>query len=115
MHEIANIWFGFWHWVQEVLGLNYGLPGHTVRWYNWGSADGSIILPPLITLAGLAVLFWWHNRCHETTCHWRVGKHEFKDDDNNVTYKLCKKHHPALGKDHKLFHHELLAFHKKNR
>jgi hypothetical protein len=39
-------------------------------WYNEFSGFLSIFLPPLLTLAGVAALWWWHHQCGVHHCYW---------------------------------------------
>jgi hypothetical protein len=38
------------------------------------------------------------SECHDPNCH-KHGKYEFKDEINNVVYKLCEDHHPGVPKN----------------
>lgn len=52
-------------WLYHWLGLG-NLAGPV---YGWWSGSGSVFLPPLITLAGIAVLYWYHHwTCYRPAC-----------------------------------------------
>lgn len=111
MHPLLTIW----HWFQEVLGMNIGIPGHTPRWYNFWSGFGSD-LGEAALLVSLYHLFAM-TRCHEGGDGFRGcprhGKYEFTDNSTGITHKLCSKHHPAAPK--RLSHLDIIKIHKRNR
>lgn len=59
-----------WTWLLSPLGVT-NVSG---RPYAWWSGSGSVILPPLITLAGISALYAWHHQCRERGCV-RVVRH----------------------------------------
>jgi hypothetical protein len=62
--------------------------------YAFWSGSGSVIIPPLITLAGLIVIYWWHNNCHEPGCP-LIGKHVIDGT------RWCHLHHHHARKNSK--------------
>lgn len=111
MHAILLIW----HWVQEVLGINIGVPGHTPRWYNFTSGSGSDIAE--LALLGTAYHWLSATRCHEGGVGLRGcrkhGTYDFTDLETGLTHKLCKKHHPHAPQ--KLTHLHIMKIHKRNK
>lgn len=75
------------HW----LWLHGGLSSGNSPWYLFPSGIGSIIIPPLITLAGIGVLFWWHHRC-EVAKPRRCYRYARKT--TAAGHRACKHHHP---------------------
>lgn len=74
------------HWTggDNVSGPIYG---------EW-SGFLSVFIPPLITVAGLVLMYWWHHRCHNERFCWMLGKHQYQ----NGTYTYCRKHHPDVAR-----------------
>lgn len=73
-------------------------------YYLFFSGAGSIFLPPLITLAGLVLLGWWHSQCHVTGCYWPARRVTVANE------KACWRHYPHarrtaedLLRDHHLY------------
>lgn len=95
---MTPIWLGVWHWFQEVTGTNNGIPGHTPRWYNFQSAGLAF------TALAAVIAFYWHHNCHQHRCP-RWARYKTAAGD-----RVCKTHHPDMGKDFKL-----TAEHIKNR
>jgi uncharacterized protein YxeA len=54
--------------------------------YAFYSGIGGIIIPPIMTVGGFAVVQWWHHRCHYPC--WRIGRHPHQH------FNYCKHHHP---------------------
>lgn len=79
------MWWAFLHvsGADNAAGPQYGF------WSGAGSDFGEVAL-----LGGLWQLGHQSN-CHEPRC-WRLGLHHYDMDGQLV--KLCKKHHPAIGK-----------------
>lgn len=74
--------------------------------YNELSGFLSIVAPPLITLAGVAVLWWWHNRCHVHRCWWPAPRTTAAGE------RACWRHHPhkrRTAADIHAAHHAALA------
>lgn len=67
----------------------------------------SIIIPPLLTVLGLAFTYWLHTRCHVAGCL-HHGKHEFQH------YKLCRRHHPCVPQGG-ITHLHILQLHKRSK
>lgn len=65
-----------------------GLTNVAGRPYAFWSGSGSVLLPPLIQLGGIALLAWWHNRCHVTRC-WRYARRTTAAGE-----RACRRHHP---------------------
>jgi hypothetical protein len=100
-----HVFFLIWHWVQEVLGVNTGLPLHTLRWYNFFSGAGSDIGE--VALVGSLIAIWRGTRCHIDGCN-RHGKFQFKH------YKLCRIHHPHIPQGG-VSHTHIMQLHKKDQ
>lgn len=99
-----HILLAVFHWLQEVTGTNIGIPGHTPRWYNFHSGFEGVI-----TLYIGAGVFYWHHNCHQHKCwHWARYKTAAGD-------KVCKTHHPDMGKDFKLTAEHILRRHNKHQ
>lgn len=67
----------------------------------------SIVIPPLLTVLGLYLTYWWHTRCHIDGC-FKKARYPFHH------YRLCKKHHPEapLGK---LTHWHIIKIHREGQ
>lgn len=86
-----------WHW----LGLD-NVSGFA---YAFWSGFGSIILPPLITLAGVALLWLWHQQCHVAGCYWPSRRQTAAGE------RACWRHHPQpkrTAEDVRFAHHAVL-------
>lgn len=95
---MIHVVLALWRWFQEVTGTNNGIPGHTPRWYNFSSAGLEF------TAIGAVVVFYWHHNCHQHRCP-RWARYSTDAGD-----KICKTHHPDMGKGFKL-----TALHIKRR
>ena len=86
---LAAAWYAWHpvvHWIAYATGsYNTSASPHN---YNYNSGFGSIIEPPLITLAGVVALFWWHHQCHVGGCFWYARRVTAAGD------RACWKHHP---------------------
>lgn len=56
--------------------------------YNELSGFLSIVLPPLITLAGVVLLWAWHHQCAVHRCYWPATKVTAAGE------RACWIHHP---------------------
>jgi hypothetical protein len=79
----------FWHWLNHVMGNDYGQPYGSFSFYNlWSGIAGA--LPDILLITGLAA--WYvHRTCHVNHCY-RPGRHEVA----GTPFKCCRKHHPAI-------------------
>jgi hypothetical protein len=75
-------------WLLHWLAVHTGTVNETGPFYGFYSGFGSILLPPLITLAGIAAVFWWHHQCHARGCYWYARRTTAAGDP------LCWRHHP---------------------
>jgi hypothetical protein len=92
-------WHQYEHWLAFATG-SYNVPGIAHN-YNFNSGFGSIVLPPMITLTGIALGFWWHHQCHVAGCFWYARKVTAAGD------RACWIHHP----DRKLTAHHIHVRH----
>ena len=92
-------------WPRQEFGYQGG--GGNGPHYLFYSGFGSIILPPVITLAGLAALAWWHSQCHVTGCFWPSRRKTAAGEKTcwrhsphpRRTFEdICHEHHLYLGK-----------------
>lgn len=72
------------HWLIHITG------GDNVSGLPYAELSGflSIILPPLLSLIGLALLWCWHSQCHVTGCYWPARRLTAADE------RACWRHHP---------------------
>lgn len=90
----AAVWFyhGWQHWLSHGTGSyncpSSGCPGGSPHNYNFNSGFGSILLPPVITLAGLGIGLWWKNQCGIKGCYWPARRTTDAGD------RACWRHHP---------------------
>lgn len=80
-------WHPIEHWIAYATG-SYNTPG-TPHNYNFNSGFGSVILPPVITVAGAGVLMWWHHQCHVSGCWWYARRQTAAGD------RACWRHNPG--------------------
>lgn len=94
-------------WVAYQTGgcWPHGLP---TTQYNELSGFPSIALPPLLTLAGVAVLWWWHHRCHQHRCA-RPGRFPAAGG----RFVTCRHHHPDPAVREGLRAHHIHAAHQR--
>ena len=89
----------FWptvHWWEHYTGSDNG----SGPWYLWVSGAGGVILPPILTVGGVALVAWWHHTCHRVDCiHWA------RFTDKQTGAKLCRTHIAAPPDHSKLPHH----------
>lgn len=84
----------WWHVLQHWLAYHAGSlnePGAAPGSAFWGGVASD--LGELTLVGGLAAVYRKHN-CHRHRC-WRIGHFDFTDDKTSVTYRLCRKCHPA--------------------
>ena len=102
------------HWLAVKTGT-YIPAGQYSEYYNFWSGFGSDLMY-FGVIAGLAHA-WVNGRCHEGGAGFKGcrkhGHYEFHDSINNVTYKLCKKHHPGVPA--KPTHHHFAKIHKQQK
>lgn len=73
-------------WLAHVGGFRNG-DGNSA-WYLFPSGWGSIILPPVITIAGATAVWGWHNQCEVHRCHWVARR------KTAAGARACWRHHP---------------------
>lgn len=95
---------GWWPWLLHVLGID-NVAGYA---YAWWSGSGSVLLPPLLTLAGVAVLWWWHHRCHCHRCP-RLGRYPAAGGQ----FSVCRAHSPDPAVREGLRAHHIHAAHQR--
>lgn len=78
----------WWHALQHWLGLDSASGPAYLAWSGVLSDLGEATL-----IGGLFAVYKKHN-CHTAWC-WRFGHHEFTDELAGISYKLCRRHHPA--------------------
>lgn len=104
LYDMGQVWISIFHWLQEVTGTNIGIPGHTPRWYNFHSGiEGNL------ALFGAIYLAYWHHTCHQHHCY-RWARYTTAAGD-----KICKTHHPDMGKGFKMTAEHILRRHKANQ
>jgi len=78
------------HWLNHIMGSDYGLPYGHFAWYNlWSGFMGAV--PDILLITG----FWaWYasRNCHVHRC-WRVGLHAV----DGIPYRTCRRHHPVMN------------------
>ena len=74
---------GLWHFLglDNVAGFAYAF---------W-SGSGSVIIPPILNVAGLGTIYWWHHQCHEPGCY-LLGKY----NEDGTPYVYCRVHHSSV-------------------
>jgi hypothetical protein len=105
-HGVQAGWDAGFRWFLHATGSD--APGSVE--YNFWSGFGSDIME--FALLGGLVQIVRHLNCHEGG-QWPHGckgwgSHEYVDK-NGVKHKVCRKHHPLLGKGHSISHQDLLA------
>jgi hypothetical protein len=89
------IWYyHIWeHWESHATGSYNcpptGCPGGVAHNYNFFSGWGSDWIPSVITVFGLMLGYWWHNRCQVSGCLWLSRPHPTAAGN-----KACFVHHP---------------------
>lgn len=80
-----------WHFIVHILGVDYGLPYGHWGWYNfWSGIAGSFAVSLVIWFGA----FYLHHTCHTWWCP-RTGRYPFTDEATGLTYRLCRRCHPA--------------------
>lgn len=92
------------HWLAVHVGI--GPSPASLYWYSFWSGIGSDLGEAAII--GALIHTARHVNCRVKGC-WRFARYEYELD--GVTHKVCRHHHPQLGKDFALRHHHLLAHH----
>lgn len=92
----------WWHALQHWLAIHTGTTGESGPYYGFFSGFGSDLGEA--TLIGALLAVCKKHNCHTRWC-WRVGHHDFTDEMSGITYRLCRRHHPAhpgwqLRKEH---------------
>lgn len=97
------------HWLALHVGI--GTSPQAVYWYSWWSGTGSD-LGEYALATGVVMGVIHTARKHNCGVHgcWRINRYEYEMD--GVKHQVCKHHHPALGKGHKLRHEHLLQHHQ---
>jgi hypothetical protein len=96
------------HWLSVHTGTSIK-PSPSV-YYNFWSGFGSDIGE--VVIIGGMVHFARNHNCGVKGC-WRFHRYEY--DMDGVIHKVCRHHHPKLGKDHLLTHLHLLEHHEQRR
>lgn len=91
-HFIVHLMLALLHWLAVHTGT-YIPAGQYSEYYNFWSGFGSDLMY-LSVVVGL-IHAWLNSRCHDHACL-KHGRYEFHDTINNVTYKVCKRHHPGV-------------------
>ena len=83
-------WHPLQHWLAYMTGsLNSsGTPPNYNFWSGFGSDLGEVTI-----VGGMLAIYRKHN-CHSRWC-WRFGHHDFTDEATGLTFRLCRKCHPA--------------------
>jgi hypothetical protein len=89
------------HWFAHHTGMDK-TAGPSVYYNSW---SGFISDLGLFAVVGGLVQLARHHNCGVKGC-WRFHRYEYEMD--GVTHKVCRHHHPKLGKDFRLHHHHLL-------
>ena len=88
MESLWHLWFPLQHW----LAVHTGTVDEPGPYYGFFSGFGSD-LAELTIITGLLAMYRKHN-CHVRRC-WRIGRHDFTSPPAGLTYRLCRRHHPA--------------------
>lgn len=84
---LATWWTFLAGWAEHAFGFGRG--DSNDPHYLFISGVGPVIIAPLFNLAGLAVLFWWHNQCSVHGCYWYARRRTDAGD------RACWRHFPA--------------------
>jgi hypothetical protein len=104
----------WWHWwlpLQHWLALHTGTDNEAGPFYGFFSGFGSD-LGEVTIVGGLLAIYKKHN-CHTRWC-WRFGHHDFTDTATGVTYRLCRRCHPAHPGKH-LAREHIARIHLRNQ
>lgn len=101
--SIAAVWAIVYGWpaIRNETFVLLGSRYEAGAWYGVWSGFFGAIQP---TLAGTAILLWYHHTCHAGPWCLRWGKYEAAGG----VFRLCRHHHPDL-KDHEGPRHDLIA------
>ena len=91
---MIHIFLDIWHWLQEVLGFNAGVPGHTTRWYNGVSGSGSDIGE--LVLIGSIITLYKHHNCAVPRCP-RIAHKKYEVPETKQY--VCHRHHTQYWHD----------------
>ena len=72
------------------------------RWYLWWSG-----MFANLTIFAAVIVFYRKHNCHVHSC-WRLGSHRAVDE-SGVEHVVCRRHHPDLGRGHRLHAEHLVA------
>jgi len=84
----------WWHALQHWLAVHTGSvnePGVAPGNAFWGGVASD--LGEVTLVGGMLAIYRKHN-CHQRHC-WRFGRHDFTDEATGLTFRLCRKCHPA--------------------
>lgn len=98
-------WLVFYHGMVHWTGSDYGSAYGRFEPYDAISGFASLGVVSTVVVA------YRHFFCAQKHC-WRMGKHAFTDPKDNVTHKLCWKHHPDV-KYKELDHHSIGIIHHR--
>lgn len=76
------------HLLLHYLGLDSASGPAYLAWSGFASDLGELTL-----LGGLLAVYRKHN-CHTRWC-WRFGRHDLADPATGLTWRLCRRCHPA--------------------
>jgi hypothetical protein len=102
----------WWHLLQHWLAVHAGssnTPGAPPN-YNFWSGFGSDLGE--VTIVGGMIAIYRKHSCHTRWC-WRFGHHAFTDEATGITYRLCRRCHPAHPGGH-LTRGRIAFIHAKN-
>lgn len=88
MGSIWHLWLPLQHW----LAVHTGTLNEQGTYYAFFSGFGSD-LGELTIITGMLAVYRKHN-CHVRWCL-RLGRHDLTDPSTALTYRLCRRHHPA--------------------
>jgi hypothetical protein len=102
-----HLWFPLQHW----LAIHTGTDNEAGPYYGFLSGAGSDI-GEITLIGGMLAIYRKHN-CHTGWCL-RFGHHDFTDEATGISYRLCRKHHPAHP-GRKLTRLHIARIHAENR
>ena len=103
-------WHPFQHWLAVHTG-SVNEPGVAPGNAFWGGAGSDL---GEITLLGGMIALYRKHACHTGWCL-RFGHHDFTDAATGVSYRLCRKHHPAHPGSRQLTRLHIARVHAENR
>ena len=100
----------WWPHIRDETFVLLGSRAEGAGWYGAWSGFFGAIQP---TLAGTAVLIWWHHTCHHSPWCLRWGKYEAAGG----IFRLCAVHHPDMQgtRPHRDLIHRLHREHQERR